>query len=294
MTATSPSAFLLSAGLHAAVVALLLLLGLAAGRMAKDEPKVFELVAGEGDNYGTNVAPALGVEGGVKLTTPTPPASQPTPPIPAPAPQPAPRPEARPAPKDERIPNFAKQVSRAQKKGEVIGKREAEKERIAEEKRLAEERRRISYAEFQAKHKVASTAPAKSTGAPTVKKLDPEGIRKGVVGGSTENKIGGQGGKALRTDNHDAMAAFHAMFKDRVRKNFEPPPGLADSVNAQVEVISNPDGTFTGARILKSSGSKEFDEAVLSAVRRVKLAPRPDRKKDTITFTFAMSDREER
>jgi colicin import membrane protein len=35
----------------------------------KDEPKVFELVAGAGDNYAATAAPALGSAGGVKLTS---------------------------------------------------------------------------------------------------------------------------------------------------------------------------------------------------------------------------------
>ena len=74
MTARSPSALLLSATLHALLVGVILLFTYAWETQVKDPPKVFELVAGAGDDYAATQAPALGVEGGVKLTLPEPPA----------------------------------------------------------------------------------------------------------------------------------------------------------------------------------------------------------------------------
>lgn len=300
MTATSPKAFFLSAGLHGSVVALLILFSFAAGRMDKEEPKVFELVAGEGDNYGAKEAPALGQEGAVKLTVPAPP-PEPAPPAPAPAPEPKvepapipppPKDVVKPAPKEETVPNFAKQMKSEVRKAETKAKREIAKAKAAEDKRIAEEKKKMSKAEFDAKNKVASATPQKN-GPTKFTKVD-EGIAKGVLGGSSANKVGGQGGKALRTDNDDVMAAFFGIFKDRVRKNFEAPPGLSETLKAEIQVISHSDGSFSGAEVTKSSGSKEFDDAVLSAVRRVKMAARPDKKTDTIKFTFAMADREDR
>jgi colicin import membrane protein len=115
-----------------------------------------------------------------------------------------------------------------------------------------------------------------------------------VVGGSTENKVGGQGGKALKSENDNVMDVFFTMFKDRLRKNFEPPPGVSDTLEAKVEIMSHANGSFSGAKIVKSSGSKEFDEAVIAAAKRVVMRERPDKKSSSIQFTFAMSDLEER
>jgi colicin import membrane protein len=285
------------------VVAVLLLLSFAAGRMSDDEPKVFELVAGEGDNYGAKVAPALGEEGGLKVPvvaapTPEPPKPapakvEPTPIAPAPQPvTPKQTPEVKPTPKEEKIPDFKKQLVRAQQKAETKAKREAAKERAAEEKRIEAEKKKMTKAEYDATHKVASAAPAKSA-PPKIPKVG-EGIATGVPGGSTENKKGGQGGKALKSDNDDVMDAFFAMFKDRVRKNFEAPPGLSDQLEARVQIMSYANGTFSGAKIVKSSGSKEFDDAVMAAAKRVQMAPRPDKKSEPITFTFAMKDLDDR
>lgn len=89
MTARSPSAFFLSATLHGLVVAVIVLFSYLVQIQVKDTPKVFELVAGAGDDYGATAAPALGIPGGIKIAIPVPPAPQPAKPV-APAPEPVP------------------------------------------------------------------------------------------------------------------------------------------------------------------------------------------------------------
>ena len=99
-----------------------------------------------------------------------------------------------------------------------------------------------------------------------VAKIDAEGIAKGVVGGSTANKVGGAGGKAMKADHDDVLGAYDALFKQRLRAEFEPPPGLSDSLQAEFEVRSDSDGTLSGGRVIKSSGNPDFDRAVLEAL----------------------------
>lgn len=292
MTPTSPSAFLLSATLHGVALALALLLSYAASRQDRVEPRILELVAGEGDNYGAREAPALGREGGVKLTVPAAPEPKPLPPAPKPV-EPAP---ASPAPKatsaaGEAVPNFKKKILYEVVKGDAKAKLQLRKEREAEAKRLAEEKKRMTLEEYNRTQKNSSAATkVASTKVPAI---DGEGIAKGVIGGSTNNKVGGAGGKALRSDNDDVLAAYDAMFKMRLREKFEPPPGLSDSLKAWVEVRSNLDGTLVNARITRSSGSREFDAAVLDAIRRVRMPPRPDKKSEVIGFPFVMYERDE-
>lgn len=292
MTPTSPSAFLLSATLHGVALALALLLSYAASRQDRVEPRILELVAGEGDNYGAREAPALGREGGVKLTVPSAPEPKPLPPAPKPV-EPAP---ASPAPKatsaaGEAVPNFKKKILYEVVKGDAKAKLQLRKEREAEAKRLAEEKKRMTLEEYNRTQKNSSAATkVASTKVPAI---DGEGIAKGVIGGSTNNKVGGAGGKALRSDNDDVLAAYDAMFKMRLREKFEPPPGLSDSLKAWVEVRSNLDGTLVNARITRSSGSREFDAAVLDAIRRVRMPPRPDKKSEVIGFPFVMYERDE-
>ena len=91
---TSPHAFFASAALHAGLMALVLWFTWAHNRSSeKDAPQIFELVAGEGDNFAATEAPALGVAGGgIKLEIPGPPTPEPSPVVEAAPPEPEPSP----------------------------------------------------------------------------------------------------------------------------------------------------------------------------------------------------------
>ena len=106
--------------------------------------------------------------------------------------------------------------------------------------------------------------------------LDAEGIAKGVVGGSTANKSGGAGGKALKASGDDVLAAYDQYFKEELRRRFDPPPGLAETLKATFQVRSNADGSLTNPRVLKGSGSRQFDDAVIELSRALRQAPGDD------------------
>lgn len=304
MTSRSFSAFLLSITLHGVIVALLLVPGCLISTSEDEVPKTFELVAGEGDNFEAREAPALGTPGGVKVDLPPlPPAPKPEPvkapepvsapePLPPPPPKPEPQPEPTPAPPPKKpepkktepeksaVPSMAKKLQRDVIRAESKAKQQVAKERAAEEKRLADEKKRMSKAEFDAQNKSKAGAAGK------VSKVDAEGIAKGVVGGSTANKKGGAGGKALVNDNDDVLIAYFALFKQKLRTEFESPPGLGDTLKVLIEVRSNADGSLTSPKVTKPSGNAEFDRAVIEAVKRVRMPARPDKKSEVISLEF--------
>jgi colicin import membrane protein len=295
---------MLSATLHGVAIALALLFSYTASRQDREAPKILELVAGEGDNFAAREAPALGTPGGIKVSVPEAPTPRPAPPEPvAPvtptpvAPTPPPVTKATPAPKaavvaNPDVPDFKKKIQRAIVVGDSKAKLQIKKEREAEAKRLAEEKKRMTKEEYDRSQKNKSTSAAAATA--KIAKIDGEGIAKGVVGGSVNNKVGGAGGKALRNDSDDVLGMYYSMFKTRLRAEFESPPGLSDSLKATVEVRSNLDGSLTNLRIVRGSGSRDFDAAVLDAIRRVKMPPRPsDKKAETIEFVFTMRERDE-
>ena len=328
MTADTPQAFLRSGGLHGAVVALALFMGYVNDPSRETEPKILELVAGVGDDYMAKEAPALGVEAGLKVPLtptpefklapvepvrpepapvqpekvipPTPVPAAPEPPKPEPPKPEPPKPEPVAPPKkvppttplDPAAPDFKKKIKQDIRVADSKAKREIAKERAAETKRVEEEKKRMTKEEFDRANKAKTVASA-TTKSATVKKIDAQGIAKGVAGGSTNNKAGGAGGKALTSDNSAVVAAYDAMFKNRLRERFEPPPGLSDSLKVSVEVRSAMDGTLSGARVVKSSGSKIFDQAVLDAIKQVRMPPRPDKKGETFEFDFSMREKGE-
>jgi len=322
MSASSPRAFFLSALLHGGLAALVLMLTYVVQRATPETPKVFELVAGEGDNYAAREAPALGVEGGaIKLSIPEPPQPEPTPVVemapmsavePEPTPiTPAPIEKAAPKPVETPVPNFAKDVQRIANKreknlqakfrreqaaAERKARAEAEKrarEEAAKKKREDEQKAKtMTKAEFDRLHK-GKPAPKTGTSAPKVAKIDAEGIRQGVVGGSTANKTGGAGGRALTRDDGSELDAYFALLKLRTRQALEKPPGLSDTLVAVVEFRIAADGTLSSPRIERSSGSEEFDAAVIDAIRRTRMPRKPDGKSEVLSLTFKMRDEAE-
>ena len=307
MTPTSPSAFMLSAMLHGVVVALALLLNYAASRNHDEPPKVFELVAGEGEDFMAREAPALGNPGGaikvavtpqpvIDLPRPQPPAPVQTAPVePAPVPvQPAPQPKQKTAPvkTPPPPPTLDKSLKQTIRDAKRNATRQIEKEQKAEEKKRKEAEARLTKEQYdrekQNKAKQVASAPKNAS----FKKIDVDGIAGGVAGGSSASKAGARG-TALKSDNDDVLGAYRKFFMDELRRQFEPPPGLSDSLKVEIEVVNNADGSLARARVSKTSGVKEFDDAVLDAIRRVKLPARPDKKSETLGFTFTMRERGE-
>jgi colicin import membrane protein len=297
-----PQAYFVSFLIHGAIIALVLLLGIYVGEHEPEPKKVFELVAGKGDNYEATEAPALGISGGVGVSAPDsvvmpkedpikvdiPKAVEVTPPTPEPvvAPEPKPEvkpepvpapPESKPAPKTpaKKAPqtDFKKIVQRtAQRKA---AKLEAQYKK-QQDKLLAEQKKRESYEQFQREH-----GGTRATG---------EGIEGGVVGGSTSNKKGGAGGKALTREQQDLLDSYFAMFKARLKENHVPPPGVSDRLEARIEFFMAADGSISRVRVIRSSGNKDFDQSVLEAFAHTHMPSRPDKHSDMKEMTFKMHD----
>ncbi len=310
MSDRMPAAFVTSVLLHGLVVAVLLLAAYSKSFESKPATKIFELVAGEGDNFAATEAPALGSPGGIKLSVPTPPIPRPepvapeatkpepvpekpiptppvpTPPIPTPPVPKPPIPVAPPVPKQEPVksptepkPTTSKTKTMAeQMRWEAIRSESKIKTQIARDK--AAEKKRLEQE--------AKVAKAAAASAPRV---DVEGIVKGVQGGSTANKVGGAGGKALvRSDAPEMMDAYFGMLRDRLLKALDKPPGLSDTLVAEAEFRIGADGSIRGAKIISPSGSAEFDRAVLEAYSRVRMPARPDGKSSVQTARFRTKD----
>lgn len=306
MTERTATSYFASIVLHALCAAVIFFYAYAF-RSDEVNTKLIQLVAGEGDNYMATEAPALGSPDSTK-TDPLPPdaaaAAAPAPPITPAAFEAVPAPPTVTKPKAEpKTPDLTKALTRAADRAEKrnLKKFEEEQKRLAEQeaKRLAAEKaadaKKMTKEEFDKKYagKTGSTGRSTNPDAPIkVAKLDAKGIAGGVVGGSTSNTVGGAGGKALSREESDWLTAYLSHLVQELKKAHERPTGLSDLLSAAVECTIGTDGTLSGVRIVRSSGSAEFDQSVLSAFRNVGTAgPRRDNggpiKK---TFVFKMSD----
>jgi outer membrane biosynthesis protein TonB len=300
MTAQSPGSYALSLLIHGGCAAVLAWFAFMGSRPPTDTPKVLELVAGAGNEFGATAAPALGRPGGIKVdltapvAEPSPPAaSAPVPPAPAPppaavAPVPAPPPAAAPVPVNQAVapvkaapkpapkaPNFVADLKRLEQK------REARLEARYKAQQLAAERRRVSEEQF------AKQQAAHASG--KVAHIDAEGIAAGVVGGSTANRTGGAGGKALTSEEGSLLDRYFSLLQSRLVEAFEQakPQDVSDRLSARVAFLVAADGSISHVRFISPSGNADFDAAVRTTLTHFSsVGPRPDHRSDEIETTF--------
>lgn len=315
----NPQAFFASALLHGAMLGVILWFAWTTHKEIKEAPKIFELVAGAGDNFAATEAPALGVPGGIKLEIPQPPSPspvqaadpepapaeaspvQPAPPEPvAPAPvtppKPAPKATAKADPKEYKSVNMAKMVDRIADKRAANIEKKIKADQAAADARAAKEAainaRRMTKEEFDRLNKgKGGSGTAKPGAGSSAKRIDSEGIAGGVVGGSTANKTGGAGGKALTRQEMELSEAYISMLIQRLRQAHQKPDGLSDLLEATVKFSLTPGGALVNVTIISSSRNAEFDQSVLAAFRRVKMPAPPANLKNTdYTLTFKMRE----
>ena len=271
MRAQSPGAYGLSVLLHGAAVLLIGFFSYAASSVVQDSPKILELVAGAGDNYMATEAPALGSPGGIKLqVTPVPPAAKPeAAPIQAAPPEAAPKAPAKPAATAPSKPvDLVKSLNRVEQR---------RKDRL--EKKYREEEERQEALRKQAAAKAA--------------RIDAEGIREGVTGGSAANKVGGAGGKALTREEASELELYWSELLAKIKENHTPPEGVSDTLVARMEFFVAADGSLSHFRIVSPSGNHEFDRSVIEAGERTRsIGPRPDGRSETVQMTFKMREEE--
>jgi len=206
-----------------------------------------------------------------------------------PSPPPPPPPKAEPAPTP--VPDAQIAIEKArreeQKREELkreAEKREAEKREQAkrEEARREEERKKAEDKREQARldqqrakeeldrKKKEQAAKAKQE----EEKL--ESIRQAnlerMMGQAGATGAPGSTGTAVRS------AGPSAGYAGRIRARIQPNIVFADNVSgnplATVEVRAAPDGTIVGMRLVRSSGVKAWDDAVMRAIEKTEVLPR--------------------
>jgi colicin import membrane protein len=273
-------------------------------------PKVFELVAGEGDDFMATDAPsgseAGQAETGETLFTAPESVKEWTPPAPVVEAEPEPAPvtpvaptvtkvePVKPVVKEQPVPNFTKIVERRIDRAEAKTKKEIEKMRAAtaraeKEKALAD--KRMSHAEFLKSQGGKTTAAQRqpSGGTTTGPRVDASGIKKGITG-ATGAGSKGAGGKELSAAEGKRMERYFAMLIQRLRESHEKPGGLSDLLNAEVQFMVAANGSLSAVRIVRSSGNADFDQSVLEAFARVRMPARPDGKSDVQSLTFRIKE----
>jgi colicin import membrane protein len=200
-------------------------------------------------------------------------------PVVQPAAPPAPPPPQVAKPKPEPDAAALREAEIAVEKAKMEREREREAKAEAERKRQQAEqeaeRKRLAEQEVQRK-KLAEQEEQR-------KKLAEKAEQERVEKQRQENlkRIAGQAGatgapSATGTAAQDAgpSASYAGRIVARVKPNIVLTDSVPPTLRAEVEVRAAPDGTIIGRRLVKSSGNKDWDEAVLRALDRTEILPR--------------------
>ncbi len=194
-------------------------------------------------------------------------------PAPAPAPAPTPAPPKAEAPPPE--PDIATQ--RAERRKAEAERRKAEAEAEAERKRAAADKKRADE-EKARREKVAQAAQAAREAKEQQERIErqrEENLRRMM---SQAGGVPGGTGPANSTGTAAQSAAPSAAYAGKlvalIRGNLVYTGNPPDNNAAEVEVSTAAGGSIIGRRLLKSSGHKDWDEAVLRAIDRTPSLPR--------------------
>jgi colicin import membrane protein len=210
-------------------------------------------------------------------TKPTPPQPQPQPP----QPQPQPRPEEPPKPTqaqiDAQIAIEKEKVERKQRELREQQQREQErKERELQDRKEKEQKERQEKLEREKAEKLAAQKQRELE----AKRQKEEEARQAKLREDNLKRILSQAGTGSPdspgTAARDAgpSASYAGRIIARVKPNIVLTNDVPGNPLAQVEVRCSSDGTIVGRRLVRSSGNKEWDDAVLRALDRTEILPR--------------------
>jgi colicin import membrane protein len=229
-----------------------------------------------------------------QVAAPPPPVPQVTPP---PPPAPAPRAEATPPRevdialekarerKAEQERRLAKEVEEAERK-RLAQQKADEKRKLAEEDKRKQEADRKKLAEAQKLQREKEALEAKAEEARAAQQREANLRRMmGQAGGSA-------GSTGTAAQNAGPSGTYAGKLIGAIRRNIVFTGNLSGNPVATVEVTAAPGGSIISRRLIKSSGHKDWDEAVLRAVERTGSLPRDTdgRVPSPVTIDFNFRD----
>lgn len=206
-------------------------------------------------------------------------------------PAPPPKPVVREQPKPEpvkRDADIALEREKKRKEAEARERREEQERERERQKKLEAQRKQdeLKKAEEQKKQEQAKLAAAEKRKKEEedrkrrekekqeelrLAKLREENLRRmqGLAGGTGAPSASGS---AARSSG--PSASWAGRVRARVKPNIVFSDDVSGNPAADVEVRLSPDGTIVGKRLVKSSGVKAWDEAVLRALDKTESLPR--------------------
>ena len=173
----------------------------------------------------------------------------------------------------ERKAQAEKKAAEEARRKEAAAKAEAERKE-AEKKKLAEQKRREAEQRKDAEKKAAEDARRKEAAAKAEAKAA-EARRKAELDRLTRLAGSSESGQAAQSSaSAGPSSGYAARVRGRVKPNITFTEKIAGNPAAEVEVRTSADGTIIASRLVKSSGVKAWDDAVLRAIEKTAKMPR--------------------
>lgn len=174
-------------------------------------------------------------------------------------------------------------IEQAKKQRMEKERKEAEEQR-AREKRQQEELQREKERDAKAQADKERQAQQKSEAAREKARQDQ--LRR------MNEQLGGSGAPtSTGTAARDAgpSSSYAGRIVGRIRPNIQLPFEVPGNPTTEVELRVAPDGTILSQRVVKPSGIKEWDDAVLRAVEKTAVLPRDDNGRVPSPMTLSVS-----
>jgi colicin import membrane protein len=191
------------------------------------------------------------------------------PPLAAPEPQPVEVKRPEPAPKPEPVPVpvpdaqiAIEKAKREEAKREELKREEAQREEIKREQQRAKEEAERKKKELAEKKKDEDRLEA----------LRQANLKRMLGQAGAANDATSSTGTAAQTAG--PSAGYAGRIKARIRPNIVLTDNVDGNPMATVEVRLAPDGTIVARKLVKSSGVKVWDDAVLRAIDKTEVLPR--------------------
>jgi len=196
----------------------------------------------------------------------------PTPPEPVAPPPPALPPKAEAVPDaDIAIEREKKRLAEEKKKTQALAEKAEKTKKIEEAKKLAEAKAKAAKeAKAEAKKLAAQKEQlAKKEAALEAKQRKENMDRINAQLGAT----GAADAKGTAQKASGPSASYGGKVRAKVKPNIVFTEDITGNPVAEVEVRTTPGGSITSQRLVKSSGNKAWDEAVLKAIIRTETLP---------------------
>ncbi len=104
--------------------------------------------------------------------------------------------------------------------------------------------------------------------------------------GAAEKSSGPNGRQGHWRWHCGSLCGYGARVAAKVKPNIVYPDVVSGNPRAEVRVRAAPDGTITGVQLVKSSGNKAWDDAVVRALHKTETLPKDTNGKVPSEFTF--------